>query len=995
MLTSNGWAGALALLAALTGCSTKERPSGTARDAGGATVRTQDASAPNVSSAPKLRALRTANGPRVYVTNEDSDDVSVIDVAEDRELTRIPVGKRPRGLRLSADQRQLYVAVSGTPKVARGPGGPSGKEKDREKEERPTPDRSADGIAVVDLESGRVVQRLDAGSDPESFDVSPDGERLYVSNEDDGRLSVLEVRSGKQLASIAVGGEPEGVAVRPDGAIVYVASEAENRIDVVDPVKARVIARIDAGLRPRALLFTPNGASAFATSELDGSLLVLDARAHKLRSRIAVDLPGARPMGLALSPDAQRLFVSTGRGGAIAVLDVPSGKLAGAVQSVGARPWGIALSSDGDKLYTANGPSNDVSVIDVKRGEVVRRIPVGRSPWGVVYARTRAPAPPARGDGGAASQGEPADAEPPGAAHASDAEASLRDILTRQDDERQWVMASKSYAQTRFSTMRDIRADNVHNLALAWRFRTGLLRGHEAAPLVVDGTMYLVTPYPNLLIALDLTKPSAPEKWRYQPEPAAYAQGVACCDTVNRGAAYGRGKIFYNTLDAHTVAVDAETGKQVWRTKLGDIDRGETMTMAPLFVRDRVFVGNSGGEYGVRGFLAALDADSGQIVWRAYSTGSDEDVRIGASYKPFYDAERGKDLGIKSWPPDRWQTGGGAVWGWVSYDPELDLIFHGTGNPSPWNPDQRQGDNKFTCGVFARRPSTGEAVWFYQWSPHDLYDHDGVNENIVTDLTIDGQKRKVLLHPGRTGYVYVLDRTNGQVLSATPFAHITTSKGVDLTSGRLLPIAWMATGSGRTVRGICPAAPGGKDWQPSAYVASSAMLYFPANNLCQDEQGVEASYIAGTPYLGAETRMVSGPGGHRGELLAWDVLNKRAAFRLKETFPIWSGVVATAGDLVFYGTMDGWFKAVHAKTGKTLWKYKTESGIIGQPITFRGPDGKQYVSVFDGVGGWAGAVVSGNLDSRDRGAALGFVGAMGDLKRATKPGGTLYTFRLP
>jgi PQQ-dependent dehydrogenase (methanol/ethanol family) len=563
------------------------------------------------------------------------------------------------------------------------------------------------------------------------------------------------------------------------------------------------------------------------------------------------------------------------------------------------------------------------------------------------------------------------------------------------DDDGQWLRPARDHASTRYSALAQIRADNVGNLKLAWTFATGVRRGQEAAPLVVGPTLYVVTPYPNLLYALDLTRPGAPVKWRYDPKPAPAAQGVACCDVVNRGAAYAGGKIFYNTLDVHTVAVDAETGREVWKTKLGEISRGETMTMAPLVVKDKVLVGNSGGEFGVRGWLTALDAASGRIAWRAFSTGPDADVLIGPRFRPFYAQDRGRDLGVTTWPSGAWKTGGGTVWGWISYDPETNLIYYGTGNPGPWNPEQRPGDNKWTSGIFARDADTGEAVWAYQWSPHDVHDYDGVNEQILLDLTIGGRPRKVLVRPERNGYVYVLDRATGEVLSATPFVHVTSSTGVDLTTGRPQGVEAKTPRLGRVVRDICPAPPGAKDWQPSAYSPRTGWLYIPHNNLCYEAEGLEANYIAGTPFVGMNVKMHAGPGGHRGEFTAWDPVAARRVWSLKETFPVWSGAVVTAGDVVFYGTMDGWFKAVHARRGDVLWRYKLDSGIVGQPITYRGPDGRQYVAVLSGVGGWAGAIVSNDLDPRDASAALGFVNAMKDLPKHTGKGGTLYVFALP
>jgi PQQ-dependent dehydrogenase (methanol/ethanol family) len=556
-------------------------------------------------------------------------------------------------------------------------------------------------------------------------------------------------------------------------------------------------------------------------------------------------------------------------------------------------------------------------------------------------------------------------------------------------------MAPGDHQNTRFSQLGEITRDNVSTLKEVFTFSTGMVAGHEAAPLVVQNTMYLVTPFPNVLYALDLTKPGAPLKWKFEAHPEAAARGVACCDVVNRGAAYFDGAVYYNTLDGYTVAVDAADGHLRWRTKLGDINRGESITMAPLVADGKVLVGNSGGEFGVRGWLTALDAKNGRQVWRAYSTGPDVDVLIGPNFHPFYEADRGRELGVQSWPTDAWKIGGGTVWGWVSYDPDTKVVYYGTANPGPWNPDQRPGDNKWTAGIFARDISDGQALWFYQWSPHDLYDHDGVNENVLLDMTIDGAPRKVLVHPDRNGYVYVMDREKGQVLSATGFVPITASTGVDLKTGRLQPVEDKKTRMGTVVRDICPSAPGAKDWQPSSFSPKTGYLYIPHNNLCMDYQASEVNYIAGTPYVGADVVYKAGPGGHRGEMTGWDIAGKRAAWTIKEPFMVWSGTLATAGDVVFYGTMDGWFKAVDAQSGRVLWQHKTASGIIGQPVTYRGPDGKQYVAVFAGIGGWPGAVVVGDLDTRDETAALGWGAALRDLKNATTKGGVLYVFALP
>lgn len=557
-----------------------------------------------------------------------------------------------------------------------------------------------------------------------------------------------------------------------------------------------------------------------------------------------------------------------------------------------------------------------------------------------------------------------------------------------------WPMPAKNHASTRYSGLDQITADNVAGLELAWSFETDNDQGHEAAPIVVNDTMYVVEPWPNRVHAFDLRAPGKP-RWTFDPKPAPAAQGVACCDVVNRGAVFDDGRLFFNTLDNFTIALDAGTGRELWRTKLGDIAKGETMTMAPLVVKGKVLVGNSGGEMGVRGWLTALHAETGAIAWRAYSTGPDTEVLIGPDFRPHYASDRGVDLGVKSWPPGKWEIGGGTVWGWISYDPELDLLYYGTGNPGPWNPEQRPGDNKWTAGIFARRPDDGQAIWFHQWSPHDLFDHDGVNENVLLDMRIAGEERKVIVHPERNGYVYVLDRRTGEVLSAEPFVHVTTSTGFDRATGRLREVVSKKPEPGKIVRDICPAAPGAKDWQPSAFSPRTALLYIPHQNMCEDMAATETSYIAGTPYVGAEVRMRPGPGnGHRGLFTAWDPAKGKKVWQIEEKLPVWSGALVTGGDVVFYGTLDGTFKALDARSGKVLWAYRTESGFVGQPVTYRGPDGRQYVAIFSGVGGWVGVTVAGGADPRDASAGLGFTAVTSDLRDHTKKGGKLLVFAL-
>jgi PQQ-dependent dehydrogenase (methanol/ethanol family) len=533
----------------------------------------------------------------------------------------------------------------------------------------------------------------------------------------------------------------------------------------------------------------------------------------------------------------------------------------------------------------------------------------------------------------------------------------------------------------------------VNRLHIVDSIATGYLHGHEGQPLVLDNTMYVVTPYPNDLLALDVSKPGNEVKWRYRPNPDAQAVGIACCDVVNRGASYADGKIIYNLLDANTVAVDAQTGKEVWRAKVGEINVGETTTMAPIVAKNLVIVGNSGGELGVRGKLVALDVSSGREVWRAYNTGSDEDVRIGPEFAPYYQKDRGKDLGVSTWPVDQWKVGGATVWGWVSYDPTLNLIYYGTGNPGVWNPDLRPGDNKWSLSIIARNADDGKARWAYQVVAHDAWDYDEINENVLVDMPWKGKPRKLLLHPGRNGFMLVLDRQTGELLSAEKFEPTNWASSYDLETGKPIEDPAKRTHVGQVTRGICPSSTGAKEFAPTSFSPKTGLLYIPAHNTCMDYEGTEASYIAGTPYLGASVKMYPGPGGYQGELVAWDVANARKAWSVKEEkFPLNGGVLSTAGDLIFYGTMDGFFRAHDARTGQELWRVKLASGIVGNPITFLGADGKQYVAVYAGIGGWMGAVAFPEVSADDPYAALGVVGTMKEIKSHTAAGGVLYVF---
>ena len=558
----------------------------------------------------------------------------------------------------------------------------------------------------------------------------------------------------------------------------------------------------------------------------------------------------------------------------------------------------------------------------------------------------------------------------------------------------EWLLPGRDFSNSRYSELSQITPANAANLRVAWTFSTGVLRGHEGQPLVVNNTMYLVTPYPNVAYALDLTQEGFPLKWKFRPENAQQAIGIACCDVVNRGAAYADGKIVYNLLDGHTVAVDANTGEQLWRTKMGDINKGETITMAPIVVKNHVIVGSSGGEMGIRGWVAALDLATGKQQWRAYNIGPDADIKVGKRFKAFYPQDNGVNLGATSWPGDSWKIGGAAVWGWISYDPDLNLIYHGTSNPGPWNGNQRPGDNKWAAAIIARDADTGEMVWAFQPTPHDIWDYDAVNENILVDLPIGGQTRKALVHFDRNGFAYTMDRATGEVILAKAYVPMNWSTGVDMKTGRPVVNPEKATKQGVLVKDICPSLEGGKNQQPAAFSPKTGVFYVPTNNLCMDFEGREVTYIAGTPYIGGMAPEKGGPGDYKGEFIAWDAVSGQKLWGIKEPFPVWGGALATGGGVVFYGTLDGWFKAVDEANGKVLWKFKVGSGVVGNPIAYTGPDGKQYIAIYSGIGGDMGLLIAGDVasnlpfDVRERGSTLP------DLARYTSWGGMLYVFSL-
>ena len=560
-----------------------------------------------------------------------------------------------------------------------------------------------------------------------------------------------------------------------------------------------------------------------------------------------------------------------------------------------------------------------------------------------------------------------------------------------------WAIQTGDYANQRYSKLDQINNDNVKDLKVAWTFSTGVLRGHEGSPLVIGDMMYVHTPFPNNVYALDLANDGA-IKWVYEPKQDPNVIPVMCCDTVYRGVAAANGMIFLHQADTTVVALDAETGEVKWSVKNGDPSKGETNTATVLPVKDKVIVGISGGEFGVRGHVTAYNMADGSVAWRGYSMGPDSDTLINPEKTTHLGQPVGKDSGTNTWEGDQWKIGGGTTWGWFSYDPETNLVYYGSGNPSTWNPKQRPGDNRWSMTVFARDVDTGEAKWLYQMTPHDEWDYDGVNEMILADIKVKGEDRKALVHFDRNGFGYTMDRVTGELLVAEKFdPKVNWATHVDLKTGRPQVVAKYSTeqnGEDVNSTGICPAALGSKDQQPASFSPKTQTFFVPTNHVCMDYEPFRVSYTAGQPYVGATLSMYPAPDSHggMGNFIAWDAGEGKIKWSKPEKFSVWSGAMATAGDIVFYGTLEGYLKAVDANTGDELYKFKTPSGIIGNVMTYE-REGKQYIGVLSGIGGWAGIGLAAGLT--DPQAGLGAVGGYAGLKNYTRLGGQLTVFELP
>jgi lanthanide-dependent methanol dehydrogenase len=575
-------------------------------------------------------------------------------------------------------------------------------------------------------------------------------------------------------------------------------------------------------------------------------------------------------------------------------------------------------------------------------------------------------------------------------------------------DENNWCMQQGNYDATRYSKLDQINTKNVGSLKVAWTFSTGVLRGHEGSPLVIGSMMYLHTPFPNIVYALNLDDENK-IVWKYEPKQDPSVIPVMCCDTVNRGLQYADGKLFLHQADTTLVALEAKSGKELWKAVNGDPKRGETGTGAAIVVGNVVMIGVSGAEFGVRCFFTGYDIESGKMLWRGYSMGPDSDILFNPEKTTSLGKPVGKDSSLKTWNGDQWKLGGGSIWGWYAWDPKLNLVYYGTGNPSTWNPAQRAGpdgkqiDQKWSMSIIARNPQTGEAAWAYQMTPFDEWDFDGVNEMIlVDDMDVKGNKHNVLVHFDRNGLGYTVDRKSGLPLVAEKYdPAVNWTTGVDLDPksekyGRPAVVASKSTflnGADVNTVDVCPAALGTKDQQPAAYSPLTKLFYVPTNHVCMDYEPFKVEYTAGQPYVGATLSMYPPKGeSHMGNFIAWDASTGKIVWSNKEQFSVWSGVLTTAGGIACVGTLEGYFKCVDQKDGKELYKNRTPSGIIGNVFTY-GHKGKQYVGVFSGVGGWAGIGLAAGLTNPTDG--LGAVGGYAGLNSYTALGGSLTIWTLP
>jgi alcohol dehydrogenase (cytochrome c) len=511
------------------------------------------------------------------------------------------------------------------------------------------------------------------------------------------------------------------------------------------------------------------------------------------------------------------------------------------------------------------------------------------------------------------------------------------------------------YNNQRYSPLKQINTSTVSKLTPMWSYSLNNPQGQESQPIIHDGVMYVTTHSATMAI----NPLTGKQIWKADIELPQDVFKYACCGILNRGVAILNGTLFRATLDAHVIAIDAKTGKQLWKSKAANYQDGQAMTSAPLIANGVVMTGIAGGEYGTRGFIDGWDPLTGKNLWRFYTTAAP--------------GEKGGD----TWPGDTASKGGAPTWLTGTYDPELDLVYWGTGNAGPWNPQVRLGDNLYVCSVIAFRPKTGEMVWHYQFSPNDPYDYDATEVGMLVDIKIDGKNRKVLAQANRNGFFYVLDRANGELLAANPYVKVNWADKIDMATGR--PVESEVTkriraGSDETV---WPSVLGGKNWTPMSWNPSTGLAYANTLEMSWPYQIVKPEYKRGEWYLGMNMRGVNFPpkGTPNGHLSAIDPMTGKSKWQMAwPGQPSMAGTLSTGGGLVFTGAATGEFMAVDANNGSKLWEFQTGSGIIGLPVTWE-QNGKQYVSITVGAGGvWA---------------------LLGDERMADTPGGgSVWTFAI-
>ena len=552
-----------------------------------------------------------------------------------------------------------------------------------------------------------------------------------------------------------------------------------------------------------------------------------------------------------------------------------------------------------------------------------------------------------------------------------------------ESDPSQWVMPNANYAGWNYSALDQINADNVQTLEMAWTMQLGIQDSHEASPLVIGDTMYIVTPKPNYVYALDLMRQGV-IKWEFRPEIPDLETAVrsACCGAQTRGLTYADGRIFFATLDGQVFALDAETGDVIWRAENADITIGETVSTAPLVVNDKVIVGVAGGEFGIRGHVTAYGIDTGLLRWRYHSMGPNNEVGVGPRFDPFYPDDRIDNPALDSWAGDSWRRGGGSVWGWFTFDPELNLFYYGTSNCSPRNPDYRrewgvveldeQGGltgyrNNYCSSILARDADSGELIWAYNVTPQDQWDLDEPSAMVLVDLEIDGRPRKALVHPGRNGFFYVFDRATGElILEPWMFVYNDLIQGVNMETGRpqydigkimftdLEDRQKYVPDAEDVAVGWCPGI-AARNWQNDAFSPRTGLVYTSTSNTCGIQRVVEGEYVPGDRYtLRERGGQAPSPPGEEivGELQANDPVAGETVWRVQWTSTNNTPVMATGGDLVFQGgPNEGVVRAFDARTGEIVWTFRTGSDFRNSPITYIGPDGRQYVAIIGSARG--------------------------------------------